>query len=141
MAPLPAAEIRRRFLGFFAARGHTVGIDFDIELAKKQSNENPVYYVQYAHARICSILRQAEEAGLAAGTLRRLAGFYSTPGFSNEFLHLFLATDLRPAQGTPDDDEDIALRWMPLAEALAMIDSGEIKDAKTMIGLLMAARV
>ncbi len=83
----------------------------------------------------------AEEAGLAAGTLRRLAGFYSTPGFSNEFLHLFLATDLRPAQGTPDDDEDIALRWMPLAEALAMIDSGEIKDAKTMIGLLMAARV
>ena len=40
-------------------------IDFDIELAKKQSAENPVYYVQYAHARIASILRKAEEAGLA----------------------------------------------------------------------------
>ncbi|MFI5254353.1 MAG: arginine--tRNA ligase [Candidatus Limnocylindrales bacterium] len=50
---------------FFAARGHTVGIDFDIELAKKQSAENPVYYVQYAHARIASILRKATEAGLA----------------------------------------------------------------------------
>jgi len=54
---------------FFAARGHTTGIDFDIELAKKQSNENPVYYVQYAHARIASILRKGAEAGLepAAG--------------------------------------------------------------------------
>jgi arginyl-tRNA synthetase len=50
---------------FFAARGHTSGIDFDIELAKKQSAENPVYYVQYAHARIASILRKAVEAGLA----------------------------------------------------------------------------
>lgn len=50
---------------FFASRGHTSSIDFDIELAKKQSNENPVYYVQYAHARIASILRKATEAGLA----------------------------------------------------------------------------
>jgi arginyl-tRNA synthetase len=49
---------------FFAARGHTVGIDFDIELAKTQSAENPVYYVQYAHARIASILRKAADLGL-----------------------------------------------------------------------------
>ena len=53
---------------FFAARGHTVGIDFDIELAKKQSAENPVYYVQYAHARISSILRKAAEADLEAAS-------------------------------------------------------------------------
>ena len=51
---------------FFASRGANVNIDFDIELAKKQSNENPVYYVQYAHARIASILRKAADAGLAA---------------------------------------------------------------------------
>ncbi len=50
---------------FFASRAYTSGIDFDIELAKKQSNENPVYYVQYAHARIASILRKAAEAGLS----------------------------------------------------------------------------
>ena len=50
---------------FFASRAATSGIDFDIELAKKQSAENPVYYVQYAHARIASILRKAAEAGLA----------------------------------------------------------------------------
>jgi arginyl-tRNA synthetase len=59
---------------FFASRGYTSAIDFDIELAKKQSNENPVYYVQYAHARVASILRKAAEAGLSpaasvAGTL------------------------------------------------------------------------
>ena len=51
---------------FFASRAASSGIDFDIELAKKQSAENPVYYVQYAHARIASILRKAEEAGMAA---------------------------------------------------------------------------
>jgi arginyl-tRNA synthetase len=50
---------------FFASRSVNTGIDFDIELAKKQSNENPVYYVQYAHARIASILRKAADAGLA----------------------------------------------------------------------------
>ncbi len=61
---------------FFASRAASSGIDFDIELAKKQSNENPVYYVQYAHARIASILRKAEEAGMKppAATDPKLAG-------------------------------------------------------------------
>jgi arginyl-tRNA synthetase len=61
---------------FFASRGATSAIDFDIELAKKQSNENPVYYVQYAHARIASILRKAAEAGLspAASVAGALSG-------------------------------------------------------------------
>ncbi|MFN8517971.1 MAG: arginine--tRNA ligase [Chloroflexota bacterium] len=49
----------------FAARAASSPIDFDIELARRQSSDNPVYYVQYAHARICSILRKAAEAGLA----------------------------------------------------------------------------
>ena len=49
----------------FASRAATSAIDFDIELAKKQSAENPVYYVQYAHARVASILRKATEVGLA----------------------------------------------------------------------------
>jgi arginyl-tRNA synthetase len=50
---------------FFANRGANVNMDIDIELAKRQSSENPVYYVQYAHARIASILRKATETGLA----------------------------------------------------------------------------
>jgi arginyl-tRNA synthetase len=64
---------------FFAARGHTSGIDFDIELAKKQSAENPVYYVQYAHARIASILRKAAEAGLAPGVAVAPAALAGAP--------------------------------------------------------------
>jgi arginyl-tRNA synthetase len=51
---------------YFGSRAPTTGIDFDIELAKRQSNENPVYYVQYAHARCSSILRNAAAAGVAA---------------------------------------------------------------------------
>jgi arginyl-tRNA synthetase len=53
---------------FFASRAASSGIDFDIELAKKQSSENPVYYVQYAHARIASILRKAAESGMVPPT-------------------------------------------------------------------------
>jgi arginyl-tRNA synthetase len=48
----------------FSSRAVTGGIDFDLELAKKQSNENPVYYVQYAHARCASILRNAADMSL-----------------------------------------------------------------------------
>ena len=51
---------------YFASRGANVNMDVDLEVARKQSNENPVYYVQYAHARIASILRKAAEAGLVA---------------------------------------------------------------------------
>jgi arginyl-tRNA synthetase len=50
---------------YFASRGANVDMDVDIELARRQSSENPVYYVQYAHARIASILRKAAESGLA----------------------------------------------------------------------------
>ena len=55
---------------FFSSRAFTSGIDFDLELAKKQSNENPVYYVQYAHARASSILRHATETGVEADAAR-----------------------------------------------------------------------
>ena len=84
---------------FFAARGHTSGIDFDIELAKKQSAENPVYYVQYAHARIASILRKAAEAGLGAGRCgRALARSPGTPE----------AALVRVARALPEVVEDAA---------------------------------
>ncbi len=55
---------------FFSSRAYTTGIDFDLELAKKQSNENPVYYVQYAHARASSILRNAADGGLQPDAAR-----------------------------------------------------------------------
>ncbi len=49
---------------FFVMRSLDSQLDFDLDLAKSQSNENPVYYIQYAHARICSIFRQAKEANI-----------------------------------------------------------------------------
>ncbi|MEO7295670.1 MAG: arginine--tRNA ligase, partial [Candidatus Limnocylindria bacterium] len=55
---------------YFSSRASTTGIDFDLELAKKQSNENPVYYVQYAHARASSILRLGADAGSTLDTSR-----------------------------------------------------------------------
>jgi len=55
---------------YFSSRAYTTGIDFDLELAKRQSNENPVYYVQYAHARASSILRHAAEEGVASDASR-----------------------------------------------------------------------
>ena len=55
---------------YFSSRAYTTGIDFDLELAKRQSNENPVYYVQYAHARASSILRNGSEVGAAPDASR-----------------------------------------------------------------------
>jgi arginyl-tRNA synthetase len=52
---------------FFLSRSADSQMDFDMELAKKQSADNPVYYVQYAHARVCSILRLAKEQGIKYG--------------------------------------------------------------------------
>jgi arginyl-tRNA synthetase len=72
---------------FFASRAPSTGIDFDIELAKKESSENPVYYVQYAHARISSILRKAADEGLR--TADSLAG-----GLADDPVALGLAKDL-----------------------------------------------
>ena len=58
---------------FFAMRSADTHLDFDLDLAVSQSNENPVYYAQYAHARICSILRQAEEQGLTVDETANLS--------------------------------------------------------------------
>jgi len=57
---------------FFVMRSLDSQLDFDLDLARKQSNENPVYYIQYAHARIASIFRQAKEAGIAVSDAPRL---------------------------------------------------------------------
>jgi ADP-ribose pyrophosphatase len=81
----------------------------------------------------------AEETGDHAAHWQRLAGFYTVPGICNEYLHLFLATGLTPGQAHREADEFIEVVTLPLDEALAMVKRGEIRDAKTIIGLLMAA--
>lgn len=77
-----------------------------------------------------------EEAGLRPGRVRRLGGFYTTPGFSNEYLYLYLATDLAPGRLQAEDTAGIEVVKMPLAEAISLISSGHIEDAKTIAGLL-----
>jgi ADP-ribose pyrophosphatase len=77
-----------------------------------------------------------EETGYAPGRLQNLGGFYSAPGYAGEFLHLFLAEELTPARLIAEDTEEIKLVRMPLEEAVGLIKSGEIQDAKSVAGLL-----
>ena len=70
-----------------------------------------------------------------------MASFYASPGFCTEKIHLYLAEELIPAQQKLDQDECIEVIGVPLEEALAMAERGEINDAKTIVGLLTAYRV
>ncbi len=81
-----------------------------------------------------------EETGYKAAQLHRLGGFYVSPGYCTEFIHVFLAQGLYPSGGHPADDEAIHPLWLPLPEALEMANTGRLDDAKTVIGLLWAAR-
>jgi len=82
-----------------------------------------------------------EEMGYRAGELRKIGEFNVAPGYCEERLYLFLATKLEKAEQHLDDDEEIEVVRMPFAEALARVDSGEIDDAKSIITLLLAARL
>jgi len=77
---------------------------------------------------------------MRAGHLERLAGFYVSPGFLTEYVHAFLATDLRDSPAEADEDEEISVVRLPLSEAVAMAERGELRDAKSIAGILLAAR-
>ena len=83
-----------------------------------------------------------EEAGLDCESLEEVAEFYNSPGFCDELSHLFIATGLSAAPRQPDgaEEEWMTIERVPLREAAAMIDRGEIRDAKTIIGVLLAIR-
>ncbi len=85
----------------------------------------------------CARRELIEEAGYAAAQLAVLGGFWSTVGFCDEFIHLFLARHLTLTARQPEPDEVIELCPMPLAEALAKVKSGEILDSKTQLALLL----
>jgi len=77
-----------------------------------------------------------EETGYVAGKIEPLTVFYSSPGILCEEMHLFLATDLRPGPTDLEDGEDIQILLADWTEVRRMIFSGEIQDAKTLVGLL-----
>jgi ADP-ribose pyrophosphatase len=84
----------------------------------------------------CAHRELVEEAGVRAGRLDRLTTIYTTPGFTDERIHLFVARDLTPTEHRREADEFIETHRLPLSHALQLIRSGEITDAKTVISLL-----
>jgi ADP-ribose pyrophosphatase len=87
----------------------------------------------------CASRELEEETGLVAGRLTRMTSILTTPGFTDERIHLFLAEDLRPGRTSPDHDEFIEVVHLPLSEALEKIRDEEITDAKSICTLLFAA--
>lgn len=85
----------------------------------------------------------SEETGHRADTWRLLGRFWTAPGFTEERMHLYLATDLELLEDYrgPDVDEYLDLVRVPWREAIAMAERGEIEDAKTLVGMLWLARL
>jgi ADP-ribose pyrophosphatase len=86
--------------------------------------------------RECAFRELEEETGYKAGNMVERARFWTTPGFTNEFMYLYEASDLLKTQTNFDDDEVIELDIVPRDHALRMIDEGRIQDAKSILGLL-----
>jgi ADP-ribose pyrophosphatase len=80
-----------------------------------------------------------EEMGFVAGKLEKLSEFFVSPGYAEEKMWLYLATELTETQQRLEDDEMIEVVRLPIDRALQMITTGEIEDAKTIIGLMLAA--
>jgi len=76
-----------------------------------------------------------EETGYAAQSLRHLRSFYTSPGFADEIIHLYLAEDLEVGEMEPDEDEFLEVSEITLDEAYALMDQNRISDAKTMLAV------
>lgn len=88
---------------------------------------------------VCARRELEEEAGIVAGRLDRLTTIWTTPGFTDEAIHLFCAADLTPGTHAREADEFIEVVARPLSDVLAGIRDGEIRDAKTISGILYVA--
>lgn len=81
-----------------------------------------------------------EEIGMKAREMTPLGEFYASPGFLTEYMHVFLARGLEESALEPDEDEDIVVQRMPFAQAVTLVETGGIIDAKSVAGILLAAR-
>ena len=88
---------------------------------------------------VCARRELLEEVGVKAGRVERLTTIWTTPGFTDERIHLFWASDLTADQHAREPDEFIEVTPKPLSEALRLIETGEISDAKTALALLFVA--
>ena len=106
---------------------HAVGgYIYEIPAGKLHPGEDP---------RDCAVREVEEEVGYKIGTLEPLLSFFTTPGFTDEIIHIFIGKDLAPGTQDLGADEVLDIIEMPLAETLGLIKDGTIKDGKTIIGL------
>ena len=89
----------------------------------------------------CARRELEEETGFTADLVEPLVSFYSSPGFTTELLHIFVASNLRPQSGAHDEEEELELVRLPLDAAIERVTGGEVSDAKTVAGLLAYYRM
>jgi len=106
------------------------GLLYEIPAGRLEPGELPL---------ACAERELREETGCTAERLEPLFTMFTTPGFTDERIHLFMAVGITRGVAVPERDEFIELVTRPLSEALAMIERGEIQDAKTALALLYAA--
>ena len=87
----------------------------------------------------CARRELAEETGCTAERVERLTTIYTTPGFTDEKIHLFMATGLVHGEHAREHDEFIEVETMPISRALGLVERGEISDSKTIVALLFVA--
>jgi ADP-ribose pyrophosphatase len=88
----------------------------------------------------CAHREIQEEIGMGAGYLRKIGEFFLAPGYSTEFMHVFLATDLFPSSLPGDEDEVLSVVRYPTEATFEAAHAGEIKDAKTLAALFFVQR-
>lgn len=86
----------------------------------------------------CALREAREEIGLAPDELKKLGDFFLAPGYSSEFMHVFLATNLQPSPLPADPNENLSPESIPRRKVLSMLDNGIFQDAKTLASLSLA---
>jgi len=105
---------------------------------EKELLEIPAGGIDPGEDPVAAVRREMrEETGYLPQKVERLGGFYSTPGYGTEYLHLYLATDLIASPLQAEDTESIKLTKVPLSQILNLINSETIRDAKSIAGLLI----
>ncbi len=105
---------------------------------EKELLEIPAGGIEAGEDPVTTVRREMqEETGYLPQKVERLGGFYSSPGFCTEYLHLYLATDLTPSPLYAEDTESIKLTRVPISQIPSLIASGSICDAKSIAGLLI----
>ena len=123
------------------------GADPEVLLIKQYRYATEAYLYEIPAGRLdadekpeaCAHRELLEETGCTAERMQPLTSVYTTPGFTDERIHLFLASGLTRGESRREADEFLEVETMLLSRALRMVETGEIRDAKTALGLLFAA--